>query len=122
MSQNTADDDPSETGSASAATADAAVGPPDPKNLYKEARSSLKSAGCEAFTKNKKSEEVNPVEKLLNTTTPEAKKKEFLVLNYPQDIRRNLKQMSSKSFEDPKKSKGQRARRWQTSPTDKKQT
>ena len=35
------------------------------------------------------------------TQTPEAKKKEFLVLNYPQDIRKNLKHMSSQSFEDP---------------------
>ena len=59
---------------------------------------------------NDEDEEENPVERLIRqdsvetkTTkinpSAEAKKREFLVLNYPADVRRNLKGLSSFSFE-----------------------
>ena len=94
----------------------------DTRNMYEEARGKLKptfdrqtsfsrkvSGGATSGNPDEDEEE-NPVERLIRqdsvetktrkiNPSAEAKKREFLVLNYPADVRRNLKGLSSFSFE-----------------------
>ena len=93
----------------------------DSKKIYQEARGKLKPTYDRQTSFNRKplsglsdgksdidgDDNENPVERLIRQDSietkvnpaAEAKKREFLLLNYPADVRKNLKGLSSASFE-----------------------